>query len=150
MSGEVLTPEQQALINGNKPSVEADAPVEGTTASPAVQAVLAKPGEPQVVTLANGMKVTIQKPARPMGIVIAKALGLNSTNMMLYTFYKTAAWVRAVNGMNIPVVPTKAIDFEQIYNMVGDDGMDELIGHTQLAEDAAAQALISGDVVKNS
>jgi hypothetical protein len=149
---EVLTPEEIAnLNNGVTAAKDALEPKgEETTTSPAVQALLAKPGEPREVTLANGMKVTIAKPTRPVGIVIAKALGAHAGNFMLYTWYKAAAWVQVVNGLKIPVVPTKAADFENIYNMIGDDGMDDLVGETIKYEDEITSALKAGAAVKNS
>ena len=148
---EVLTPEEIAnLNNGVTAARDVLEPTgEETTTSPAVQALLAQPGEPREVTLASGAKVVIAKPARPVGLLIAKALGPHSGNFMLYAFYKAAAWVRVVNGIKIPVVPTKAADFENIYNMIGDEGMDDLVGETSRYEEEIVAALKAA-TLKNS
>lgn len=144
--GMVLTDEQiaaQFASGGQPPAPEAAA------ASP-IEPLMAKPGDPVEVKLSNGWVVVLQKPSRPTNILLAKALGVNSNNMMLYNYYKLATWVVLLNNMRMPT-PTVPAQFEGVCNMFPDEILDnELLQKMFEIEAASAVKPLTGDELGNS
>jgi hypothetical protein len=143
---ETLTPEELAAMR--EPTAS---PTEvGTTVSPVIEAMLSKPGEPEEITLQTGLKVVIQKPVRAVNVIIARALGLHSTNVLLFNYYRTVTWVTKVGGLQIPKLRGTSLEFDQVCEMLGDDGLDELSMLVNERIDALQSAQIKGDELKNS
>lgn len=129
------------------------APVGGPQHTPAVVALLAQPGDAWPFDCSNGMTVILQKPPRPTNILIAKALGSDSTNVMLYNYYKVATYIRRYGSIPINP-PVRAEDFEMICNMIDDDTLDEIVLETRKHDHETKKAnktpREAGEELKNS
>lgn len=130
---QVLTPDQLAKLAQQNPAPAA--PQGASEVAPALTAtevaqtpskgLLATPGAPFEVTLSDGRKVVLQKPAKPVSIFLAKVMGFNSQNQGLLSIYKTMLWVRSIDGVPTPPCDTEQ-DFEKLLEWLGDDPLDEL------------------------
>lgn len=147
-----LAAAQRDVLAGN---TEAPAGSQETTSQTGEQAPAAKPsdalkrdpGEPREITLNDGRKVTLQKPKGLTALIVSRALGLDSSNPMLDTYYRAVMWVQAVNGLAIPQPLRNGKQIEAVCELLGDEALEEVVA--EVFSDRVA-AIIEGGLLKNS
>jgi hypothetical protein len=100
------------------------------------------------ISLPDGRTVQLQRPTRPVNLLVAKALGNHSSNAVLNAYYRAACWIRGIDGMGRGA-PNTAVQFEAVLNDLGDDGMDEVLMAVNDKMDEIAAAMASKGEVKN-
>ena len=155
---EPLTPEKIAELQGQAPlAVELPQPTAVSvpavdTAAPAAQPkpsdALKEPEQDMFdVTLPDGRKIYLQKPAKATALHVSKCLGVHSINGALESYYRSLMWVKRINNTPIPYLANSQM-FEALAETLGDDGLD-LISQTVMLRGMAEQKL-DVDTLKNA
>ena len=150
---EPLTPEEIAKLTGESLEAVAETPaVDAPADEPKPTDVLkANPSEPYTFKcIKEGKEVTvvIAKPTKATSLHVSKVLGANSANPMLDLYYKSLMWVKQVNGHTMPFLAS-AKAFEGLQDLLGDEGLEQLVGEVQTRL-ADAEAAFDWDAVKKS
>lgn len=110
-----------------------------------VDVLKARPGEPWDVTLLDGRKIVMRKPAKPIALIVASVLGYESSNPGLELYFKAMCWVHKFEGEELPLLMNRA-QFEGFHEVLGDDAIEQVVVEYMKAA-MSANAAVSNDVV---
>lgn len=140
---------QRAAQQGASGTAQGVQDVPTTTPAPVrpTDALKANPYAEREITLEDGRKVVLQKPKKTLSLYVARLLGIQSQNPTLTAYYKACCHVRQIDGFNIPF-PDSAVAIEQIADLLGEEGLDEVAEEVFTGPTAQPDTL-DRDQVKN-